>query len=143
MRVGVIDGSDAAVGEVGEYLESIVPVGSAISLVNNVQAQITQLLLSPGDWDIYGGGAIFTDAATTLTLAYLGLSDNGTSINLYAASGAIWPSWTPGIVATIPCSGTPMRISQTVNKTVWLMALGQFSAGTLKAFGELSARRVR
>ena len=64
--VGDTTGGSAAAGIVGEYVSATVSVGSAVSLSNNVTANVTSMSLSAGDWDV-GGLVAFSAGAGTAT----------------------------------------------------------------------------
>lgn len=132
---------NATAGNVGEYVESIIASGSAGGISTATATNITSISLTAGDWDV---SAIASFTATTATTT----------------------AWSTGIStasATVPTTGdecysdllltlnsgnnslTPKtkRISIAGTTTVFLVGKVTFSAGTVKAFGSISARRVQ
>jgi hypothetical protein len=127
---GVTDGSDAAAGQIGEYL---VATASGVALATNVQATVVSLPLTAGDWDVTGDVAFHITGATS--------SHYGAGVDAIAQE----------IIATIPTgsgtwrlgSGAPVRHSLSAPGTALLVAIATFSAGTVAADGVIQARRVR
>jgi hypothetical protein len=126
---GVVDGSDAEAGDVGEYLSASGSVGMPANAVTTVAT----LTLTPGDWDVSGG---VTFAITTAASSRYGVGIDGVL--------------STEMVATIPTgSGTwrlaaaPVRRNVSVGTAVTLSALAGFSSGSVAASGTLSARRMR
>ena len=64
--IGVVDGSDAAPGFVGEVISNSVPTANAVTLAAaGAYADICTLSLTAGDWDVYGDAAIIRDPVGT------------------------------------------------------------------------------
>jgi hypothetical protein len=128
MQRGVTDGSDAAAGQIGEYLTA---TASSIGLTSNVAANIVSLDLPAGDWDVSGTVA-FGAGAGTHTLFAAGIDSLDTQTQATFPTGAV----TQGI------STSTRRYNGTSTVTVWLVGLASFS-GTVTASGVIRARRVR
>src|SRR5262249_6297435 len=62
--VGTTTNDDAPEGNIGELLSSFIASGSAVSLTTGVAANITSILITPGDWDVTAN-AYFSATATT------------------------------------------------------------------------------
>lgn len=142
---GVSNGSAANTGFIGEYVSSLIAVGSAVSLTTATPKNITSISLTAGDWDVEGN-----------------INLNATSATV--ASGSLWVGGINTTSATIPTTGAevqesiptvtttsfktsiatpPQRISITTTTTVYLVAEATFTAGTVTGYGILGARRVR
>jgi hypothetical protein len=129
MHRGVTDGSDAAAGEVGEYLTAS---ATGVALVSNVPINVVSLDLTAGDWDVAGNAQISSPGGTR-NIFGAGLDGIDTQIS-----------------ATFPTTGTTVnginaalkRYNVTAATTVWLQALGSFS-GSATASGTIRARRAR
>ncbi len=63
---GVINGSDASPGVIGEEKVSTILIGSAVSLTTATAANITSITLTAGDWDL-SAGIVFTASGATAT----------------------------------------------------------------------------
>ena len=74
---GVTDGSDAAAGQVGEYL---VASATGVALVNNVPINVVSLDLSAGDWDVTGNAQIQLAGAGSRNIFGAGLDGIDTSV---------------------------------------------------------------
>jgi len=127
---GVTDGSDAAPGQIGEYLTAS---GSGISLTSNTTATVATLTLTAGDWEIYGGVTFHLSGATTTHYA-AGLDGTfGTEIIATVPAGSgVWQLQ----------AGT-VRRNVTGTTAVLLQGLCGFSAGSVSADGTIRARRMR
>lgn len=140
-KLGVTDGSDAAAGQIGEYLSA---TGSSGSLTTGVAVDLATLTLSAGDWDVTGS-ATFTPSVE--------LAGAQAWLNTVAATPA-----DPGrmVVAVAPGSGPtelggtgilvgPVRYSIAAPSTV-AVHLGvqtSFPSGTVSSNVWIRARRVR
>src|SRR5690349_16625741 len=62
---GTATNDDAAAGKIGEYIESEVLSGSAVSLTTNTAANITSISLTAGDWDVWGAAVYQLGSGTT------------------------------------------------------------------------------
>lgn len=148
-RTGVIDGSDAAPGKVGEYISAALPFGSAITLSNGVATNVTSISLTPGDWDVQG--LIVWPTVGTLTgVSKLGTSCSNISAVIGAADStslitAATLAYNSASADAYATASMTSRFSLTVTTTIYLVAFSYFTpgAGTLKAYGSIRARRVR
>jgi hypothetical protein len=139
--MGVTDGSDAAAGQIGEWLSSVVATPAGIG--NNNPTNVTSLSLTAGDWDVRGevwynlgaGPTGSCEAAISTTAGAMpsvpGIGSRTTQIFVHQAnSGQVLP------LATC-------RLSLSAPATVYLIALCGFSSGTTTAYGRIEARRAR
>lgn len=137
---GTSTNDNAQTGEIGEYKSSVIASGSAVSLTNNIAANITTLSLTAGDWDVWGtadfsissGASSLAGWVNTASASQPG-SPNGATAALTTSIGAGTTGFATGIA----------RVSVASTTTVYLSAIASFSAGTAGAFGFLGARRVR
>ena len=143
--IGTKTNDSAAIGNIGEYVESVV---GGTSLTTNVYQDLTSISLTSGDWDITGivvfarNGATYTDVDHEIGISvYSG--NNATGLVLgsnYEELYGIAPISFTYISASIPSyrvsiSGTTIFYLKTYTQTV--------TVGTVRAQGRLSARRVR
>lgn len=138
---GVTDGSNAGAGVIGQFMSSLVAIGSAVSLSTTVASNITSLTLTAGDWDV-SGSVNYTYSAATISQKTAGIS--GASATLpsdgsESYSGAVVTLSTSSDGISIP----KIRSSSASPVTVYLVGRATFSAGTVAGFGSLFARRVR
>lgn len=142
--VGVTDGSNALAGMVGEYISSIITAGAAVSIpTSGTPINITQIALTPGDWDINGqvsvtasvGCSQFQGGLSSSSAALLALSDDVSNATL-SLSGA-----TTMLIAQLGL--TRGRISLSTPATYYLVASATFASGTAAGYGKISARRMR
>jgi hypothetical protein len=138
--VGTPTNDNAAAGKVGEFISSVIPFASAVSLTNAVPANVTSISLSAGDWDVWGNIS-FNNSANSLNSVSGWISTTSATLpdsslfNQLANNAVSLVS--PGI--TVP----QLRFSVAGPTTVFLSTDCGFSSGTLKACGGIYARRVR
>lgn len=143
---GTNTNDSAAAGYIGEYLESNIASGSAVSLTSGVAANVTSKSFAAGDYDI-GANVTFNPAATTnVTLSFFSLSETSATQDL-TTGGAYnilrYPTGNvPAAGYTIGAVG-PIRKSFASTTTVYLVAQATFTVSTMSAYGILRARRVR
>lgn len=128
MRRGVTDGSDAAAGDVGEYLSA---TGGAVALTNNALANVVSLSLTAGDWDVEGNVG-FNAGSGTHTFFGAGIG------GLDTFSSATFPS----VALFMGITTATRRYNVTATTTVWVVAEAVFT-GTMTATGSVRARRAR
>lgn len=138
---GVATNSNAHIGYPGEFISSSVAAGSAVGLTTVTPATVTSILLTPGDWDVYGS-IYFTPAGGTIIASEAG------GMNTVAATLPTAPNG--GYVempVTLP-AGTEsalalgyMRQSLVGPSRIYLVARASFSVSTCGAYGVISARR--
>jgi hypothetical protein len=138
---GVVDGSSAAAGEIGEYIEATISFPSAFSTMVSANATtIMSVSLTAGDWDVsLQANAYLTAGTGTYWLCGISLTNNvrASSFN-EAETGAINTAY--AVTAVVP----RVRISVTSTTTVYAVGYSVFTnPGTHRCFGKLSARRVR
>ena len=132
---GVVDGSDATAGQVGEYLTAS---GSGVGLGGGTPANVATLSLTAGDWDVSGNVAFATTGATTAVVA--GVSTvSGAFGSVYTHNSGTLGTSVQHRLGT----GGSVRVNVTAAATVYLVAAASFSGGGVTASGEVWARRVR
>jgi hypothetical protein len=136
-KAGVIDGSNAAAGNVGEYL-TVTP--ASISLTSNVVANAASLTLSPGDWDC-GGWINFTAAAGASPTILQGSLSTTSATETGNMSYVVLSSSGFGGYMGFPL-GT-IRFNVSVSTTIYNVAQALFASGTMTVQGAIWARRAR
>lgn len=149
---GTPTNDNAIPGDIGEYAQSTIPLGSAVALTTATPANVTSIVLTPGDWDL-DGQINFSPAASTSVTQY-NASASGTTATLATQPGAgnFAPdsTYTINQAAQVPVAGfsaatMTVRVSVPIgaSQTVFLVAQATFTVSTLSAFGTIRARRVR
>src|SRR5215472_14495892 len=64
MLEGVQDGSDAAPGQIGEYIFDNRTTASFLSIGSGVSTDLASIAMTPGDWDVQGA-VYFQGRSTT------------------------------------------------------------------------------
>lgn len=147
INVGTTTNNSAASGVVGEYLETVVLVGSAVSLANGVVANIATLSLTAGDWDVNGVVTFTGNAATVVTRYLAGISQTSATAPTHGKTDrndqTLPGGSTPFSTSDLDGLCGPTRISLAGTTTIYLVALALFSVNTCAGYGQIMARRVR
>ena len=145
--VGTTTNDSAAAGSVGQFLDAAVLIGAPVPLTNVTNANVTSIVLTPGDWDI-GGNIAFTGDATTVCTSVIGalnttsatLLDSAFTSATALAAGAV-PFATGNVCMAI--MGQQIQVATATTKTVYLIARAAFTVATCSAAGYVWARRRR
>ncbi len=145
--IGTTTNDSAAAGSVGQFIESAVLIGSAVSLTNTTAANVTSIVLTPGDWDI-GGNIAFTGDASTVCTSLIGLLNTSSAALLdaafesqmsFAAGATVFATGNIGMALM----GQRISVATATTTTVYLIARAGFTVSTCNAAGYVWARRRR
>jgi hypothetical protein len=137
---GTATNDDASAGNIGEYMSSVIPAASGVSISTTTATNMTTLSLTAGDWDVYGNITFTAASGTPITSAYCWLSTTSASLPDTGLIGG-WDS-TAGSTArgmTAPF----LRVSVSSTTTVYISGLVVFGSSTVKMTGGIFARRRR
>jgi hypothetical protein len=133
---GVTDGSNAAAGQIGEFLTT--STGST-TLPASTNLTLAGTTLSPGDWDVWGYATV-DGAGTGATSLIVGLT---TTVNgAPSVGGSAAQLTTPSIGATT-LQVVMARVNITAAATYYISTNLAYTGGTSHVSGLLNARRVR
>jgi len=135
---GVVDGSDATAGQVGEYLTA---AGGAVGLSSNVPADIVAMVLTPGDWDVSGQAQFGMSLGVLEARCWVGLTS--ATVHTPGASVIVLVGGTTLLATNTQLMAGPVRFSVSAATNVYLGGLARFTAGSASAGGVISARRMR
>ncbi|SOD41310.1 hypothetical protein [Nitrosovibrio sp. Nv4] len=138
---GTTTNDNAAAGQVGEYLSSVV-LTPGVSLTSAVDKNVTSLTLTPGDWDLSGVIVFLTSALTSITTLVASSSTTTNTTDVNHSDSHATSAFVPGLI-NLGVSVPVRRVSIAAPTTYYLVASAAFSADTLTAFGRIQARRVR
>lgn len=144
---GTNTNDSAAAGKVGEYVESVVALGSAVSIPSsNTTTQIATISLTAGDWDVRGQVCFNPGATTSITTLQGAL--NTTTANIpnggVSAAGVFRYASAAFVPNTTLCYAIDtIRASLSGTTSYFLNANAVFTVSTMAAFGKISARRIR
>lgn len=144
---GTATNDAASAGNIGEYISSTVLVGSAVSLTNGVEANITSISLTAGDWDVSGNIA-FVAAGTTVIASLSGWISSTSATAPTIPNNGAYARWAQATTTTMPngtplLNVTPIRMSLASTTTIYLSTIAGFAISTLTAYGFIGARRRR
>ena len=142
---GTTTNDNAASGKVGEYVESIIVSGSAVSLTTATAKTVTSISLTAGDWDVdcivyysLGGTTNYTDYRASLSL-----STNTLDATPGRLTDTSVPANAPGALGALSQAVPAYRFSLSGTTSIFLIAQSSFTVSTMSAYGIIRARRVR
>ena len=141
---GTTTNDNAGTGNVGEFMSRQVLSTSPLPLTTATSAVITTLSLTAGDWDVWGAVG-FTLAGVSATVTLRGWINQGgsTAPSLDQMGGNTQRNLQGVNNATSLMPVTPLRVSLATGLAISVGAIATFSGGTVTAFGQIMARRVR
>ena len=134
---GVVDGSEAKAGTVGEVLTAS---GGPIGISNNAATTVATLPLTAGDWDV-SGQVTYTEAAGTHA-SQIAASVSTVTNTLQQATSLIAATFGTGSTLQLGTAGSA-RVNGAAASSVFLVAFTTFTGGTMQAGGIIRARRMR
>ncbi len=140
--IGTLTNDSAATGVVGEFISSVIPQASPVTLTGGVPANVTSISLTQGDWDIMGNVVVSYSGATIQTLTTVWTSTTSASIPDISLTNFI-DTGVVGADASYGLSTPFFRASLAGTSNVYLSVNADFASGTAIAFGGIYARRVR
>lgn len=148
LTTGITDGSNAAAGHVGEYLEAIVAPGSISGISSATPFAIGSIDLTAGDWDVWGTVFLNTASSSVNITVQIGkISSTSASIGTFGdrsrsdALGNISVSTTAFQSLDVPMHQRNIATTTTHYLNAQITAGG--STTNLRAGGHIKARRVR
>lgn len=142
---------DAAAGEIGEIkTATVLSTDTPIGLSSTTPKDVVTLSLTPGDWDVWGQvdrnwastTASIVSTCISVTTDTMSTQPGGSGIGTdpIATDTATFGTTLTGIKSQ-RCG--PVRVTLAATTTLHLVAKDTFGAGTVTAFGTITARRVR
>lgn len=135
--IGTTTNNNAATGSYGEYGESIIATGSAVSLTTATSANVTSVSLpSGGDYQIWGNVGATATVSMTVFNAWISLT------SATQPDGSLTSALTGLTSTSIGMNVPSLRVSVAGATTVYLSTNCTFT-GTCGAYGKLQWRRLR
>lgn len=141
---GTNTNDNAAAGNIGEYIQNTLLIGSAVALTTATAVNITSITLTAGDWDVWATAAFAGAGGATATFIECWTSSSSLTSPTLPNNGGVTASndTTNGsFTAVMPVN--LQRFSLATTTVVFLEAVVNFSGGTAKAYGFIGARRAR
>lgn len=138
---GAANTTDAAAGNIGEYISHRIASGSAVSLSTGTTSNIDSITLTAGDWDVTGiinyslSGVTSTDFQAGFSLTSATMGNDTMKIEK--------PFSFTGLSSTYSDVLPTVRISVGSSTKIYLVAQGTFTVGTVAGYGQIRARRKR
>lgn len=142
---GVVDGSSAGAGLLGQVITSTVLIGAPVSLTNGASKTITSITLTAGDWEVWGqvGFVPGSGTITNLAGAALGTTDNTFPTFSDYTLPAQQQNYTGIANANLALATGPGVQRVSGNTIIYLVAVAGFSVSTMSGYGFVAARRLR
>lgn len=142
---GTNTNDDAATGNVGEFVESSIASGSAVSLSTGTTADVTSISLTAGDWDVWGNVALLANSSTVTTIVQAAINTVSATLPTLPSQGAhaFWRGSVTGVTSPWVGPTGSRRVSLSATTTVYLIANATFTTSTNAAYGYIGARRRR
>jgi len=133
--VGVTNGTNAATGVVGEFIDS---QSGAVS-VSTTGTAITSITLTAGDWDITGSAVYYGASGSTGIYAAINTTSGA------ATTGSLGQNYNTAFVSTGSGFGQASfpRIRANITTTTTYYLNAQLITTTNNCYGYISARRMR
>jgi hypothetical protein len=148
LPMGVTDGSNAAAGQIGEFLYA--ETSGTLSITSGgTNVTIVDLAISAGDWDVSGLAAFLPGPGMiNLCNAYYFLNGNqynpGPSTQRFISMGlAASPGPTSVGVVRLAMPVTRLSLSAAGTVSIWGGATATGSSSFLAAYASIQARRMR
>ena len=142
---GTTTNDSASAGDVGEYVESVVTSGSAVTLTDATWTNITSISLTAGDWDVtslaifpLNGAGALSDFIFAVS-AYSGATTTDHVVGDNIVTSPVNSTAGINTYAAIPAR----RFSLASTTTIYMKAFVDVASGAYKGYGRLSARRMR
>lgn len=145
ISVGTNTNDNAAAGNVGEYVESILLVGAGVGLTSGAPADVVPTIaLTAGDWDVWAELCFTASGGAAQSLIQGWLSSTSATLPTLPNGGGmaqLQAAFTANGTNTLTIPVKRFSLSGTTN--IYCSAQDTHSAGTVLAFGFMGARRVR
>jgi hypothetical protein len=140
---GTATNDNASSGNVGQFVSSTLSSGSAITASNATNQNVTSISLTAGDWDVWGVEDYSTSGVTGSSFQSYISTSSGAQDQSDAVTFGYYNISSNTNTAFLAQSISPIRISISSTTTVYLGTINLLSAGTLKVWGTIRARRAR
>lgn len=141
---GTATNNNAAVGFVGEYVESVISSTTSVPGATAVWANLTSISLSAGDWDVDGIMSLDNANSAAITQYAGAISINsGTTTTDQIDGSNQGDSATPGAAAIRTITIPSYRLSLSTTTTVYLKMNVTYTVATPQYRCRISARRAR
>jgi hypothetical protein len=140
--VGTTTNDNAQAGSVGEYQESSVASGAAVTLTTDVNANMTSMALTARDWDVGACITFQAGATTVIQVTQVGVSSTSAALPSDGIGAQVLRQDTAAGNWLVVVTGSK-RFALAATTSVYAVANCIFTISTCKVFGVLRARRMR
>ncbi len=145
---GLILGTGAAAGNIGEILTSTIAVGSPVTVNTGAAVNITSFSINPGnylvwgmvDYNLTGVTATFFQSGVSIVSATLPTQPGAAGLGSDSLIDV--PLLTTALTSVYGQQIMPVPLNISGGQTLYLVAKSTFSLGTMNAYGSLYALRI-
>jgi hypothetical protein len=143
--LGTATNDNAAAGNAGEYVESVISSGSAVSLLTSTPKDVTTISLTAGDWDVSTSCSFVTAASTSVTVLVCSASTTLNTVDTTNGrqTASFFTAVAPGAGTGFAVATVPLRFSLASTTTIHMVVAAGFTVSTMSAYGIIRARRIR
>ena len=138
--VGTATNDSAAAGSVGEFNSNS---ASSVALTTNTTANIGQLSLTAGDYDVWVSSFFSGTGSTSVTEVQLGISTTSATMPANTNFQFFIQRFPASIDYQASPTVGPLRVSLSATTTYYGVARATFTASTYSAVGTIRYRRIR
>lgn len=137
---GTSTNDNAPGGYVGQLISSVIATGSAVSYSNATPKDLTSIILTAGDWDVWGN-LTFSGSGSVLTGALIWISTTSATI----PDASLYSGFNSNAVLMQTYGGAIPQLRFTVSSptTIYISGDAVFATGTVTGSGGIYARRRR
>lgn len=140
---GTNTNDSAAAGFIGERISSTIAAASRVTITSTQYTDVTSISLTAGDWDVVALTSFEGSVTGTQLGLGIGTASGNSSTGLVFGDNTLSTTTMPTSNSDIGLSIPSYRVSLSGTTTYYLKVFGTYTVGTLKAYGRISARRVR
>jgi hypothetical protein len=140
---GTVLSRAAAKATSADFISSEVLQASAIAISSGLASNVTSITLPVGDWEVSGNTMILPAATTNIIKQWVAVSTTSASISNNYSQGFYPGGAVPGVDPIGQPAPTQRIVVTSGTIVVYLVAAASFTVSTAKAFGKITARRIR
>lgn len=140
---GTTTNDNAAAGYIGEYKTASLAYASRVTMVSATSQNVISISLGPGDWSVMGQVKFEGTSSAVASVCVGGLSTTTNTLDQTTEDKYVYGPAISATILDVSAVVPSVRFSLAVTTTIFLVANTTFTPGTIKAWGIITARRVR
>lgn len=132
----------ASSGQLGEFISSVIPTGSAVNVPDSKAVNVTSISLTAGDWDVFGN-ITWPTVGIGSTAAYAWTSTTPTTPPDYSLIASVNTGGVGAVSINTGINAPFQRYSLSTTTPIYLSGTLVHTGGPASVCGGIYARRVR